>query len=217
MPATSRAGENPYTAPPRPAATRLAPHRRSTQNKLAAEPAKPAVSRMVRLVCGPASSVTGASRIPGSRTDVFHIRLMPCGAFSPVVTRAGSRPCETAVALYRMNQANRLMSPGLPATIRPAGSAHSRQVSAREASRYSPTTSHPAQLAVRRPGAGAGVADSSGTDWPCSLVTLLTPPKHRGGFGGRKRMSVGWDEPRTGNALATRVALARTRSSSGGT
>src|SRR5215469_4371941 len=91
-----------------------------------------------------------------------------------------------------MNQANRLVSPGLPATIRPAGSAHSRQVSAKEATRYSPTTSHPAQLAVLRPGAGAGGTDSSGGDWPCSLVTLLTAPKPRG--------PRGWGEPRTPNA-----------------
>ena len=90
---------------------------------------------MVRLACRPASSVTGASRTPGSSADVFHIRLMPCGAFSPVVTSAGSRPCETAVALYRMNQANRLMSPGLPATMRPAGSAHSLQVNPKAPSR----------------------------------------------------------------------------------
>src|SRR6516165_8849037 len=144
---------------------------------------------MVRLVCGPASKVTGASTIPGSRTDVFHIRLRPCGAFRPVVIRAGSRPCETAVALYRMNQANRLVSPGLPATIRPAGSAHSRQVSTNDASRYSPTTSHPAQLAMRGPGTGAGGADSPDADWPCSLVTLLTPPK--------PRAPVGCDGPRT--------------------
>ncbi len=111
---------------------------------------------------------------------MFHIKLMPCGAFRPVVTRAGSLPCETAVALSRMNQANRLVSPGLPATIRPAGSAHSRQVRAMEASRYRPTTSQGAQRATRRPGTGAGGADSPGGDWPCSLVTLLTAPKPRG-------------------------------------
>jgi hypothetical protein len=134
---------------------------------------------MFRLAYGPASSVTGASMSPGSNTDAFHITLTPCGAFSPVVTSAGSRPCETAVALYRMNQATRLTSPGLPATIRPPGSAQSRQVSTKEASRYSPMTSHPAQLAVRRPGAGAGGADSPGSDCPCSLVTLLTAPKPR--------------------------------------
>jgi hypothetical protein len=96
MPETSRAGENPYTAPPMAAALTLAPHRLSTKNGLAAEPAKLAVTMTVRLVCGPASSVTGASTSPGSSSEVFHIRLMPCGAFSPVVTRAGSRPCETS-------------------------------------------------------------------------------------------------------------------------
>jgi len=76
----------------------LAPHRRSTQNRLAAEPAMLSVSTIVRLTCGPASSVTGASRIPGSRTDVCHIMLTPCGAFKAVVTRAGRCPCATAVA-----------------------------------------------------------------------------------------------------------------------
>ena len=130
MLAATSAGENPYTAPPTVAAVILAPHHLSTQNKLAAEPAKPKVSRRFRLAHGPTSSVTGASRIPGRSIDAFHIRLMPCGAFSPVVTRAGSRPCETAVALYRMNHATRLTSPGLPLTIRAPGSAQSRQVSA---------------------------------------------------------------------------------------
>jgi hypothetical protein len=73
-------------------------HRRSTRNMLAAEPAKPSVSMMVMLTCGPASSVTGASSTAGSRIEVFHIRLMPRGAFNAVVTSDGSLPCETAVA-----------------------------------------------------------------------------------------------------------------------
>ena len=30
--------------------------------------------------------------------NVFHMTLMPCGAFSAVVTRAGSLKCATAVA-----------------------------------------------------------------------------------------------------------------------
>ena len=67
----------------------LAPHRRSTQNRLAAEPAKPSVSTTVRLTWGPASSVTGVSTIPGSRKDVCHIRLTPWGAPIAVVTKAG--------------------------------------------------------------------------------------------------------------------------------
>ena len=58
----------------------------------------PRVSRIVRLTCGPASSVTGASRIPGSSREVFHIRLMPRGAFIAVVTSAGRCPCATAIA-----------------------------------------------------------------------------------------------------------------------
>jgi len=65
---------------------------------LAAEPAKPSVSTTVRLVCGPASSVTGVSSIPGSRNGVFHIRFTPVGAFSVVVTSAGKCPCATAAA-----------------------------------------------------------------------------------------------------------------------
>ena len=76
----------------------LAPHRRSIQNKLAADPAKPSVSATVRLVCGPASSVTGVSSIPGSRKDPFHIMLTPRGAFRAVVTSAGSLPWLIAVA-----------------------------------------------------------------------------------------------------------------------
>ena len=185
----TRAGENPYTAPPMAAAVTLAPQRLSTQNRLAAEPAKPTVSKMVRLASGPASSVTGDSTTPASSIEAFHIMLMPCGAFSPVVTSAGSRPCETAVALYRMNQATRSTSPGLCPAARPAGSAHRRQVSAKEASTYRPTTSHPAQLAARGLGAGSGRADFSGMGWPCSLVTLLTAPKPRasGQWDGRTR------------------------------
>ena len=76
----------------------LAPHRRKTQNRLAADPAKPSVSAIVRLTCGPASSVTGVSSMPGSRNDVFPITLMPRGAFIAVVTSAGRCPCATAVA-----------------------------------------------------------------------------------------------------------------------
>ena len=76
----------------------LTSQRRSTRNRLAAEPANPTVIRTVSEVCGPSSSVTGVSRTPGSSSEVFHMRLMPCGAFMAVVTRAGSLPCATAVA-----------------------------------------------------------------------------------------------------------------------
>ncbi len=89
----------------------------------------------MRLTCGPASTVTGASRMPGSRIVVFHIMLMPTGAFIAVVTSAGSLPCATAVAAYRMNQANCAWSAGLPATVALAGCAHSCQVSASAAAR----------------------------------------------------------------------------------
>ena len=50
------------------------------------------------MVCGPASSVTGVSSTPGSSSEVFHIRLMPCGAFIAVVTRAGRLPWITDCA-----------------------------------------------------------------------------------------------------------------------
>ena len=95
MPTASRAGENPYSAPPSAAGPLRTSQRRSTQYIDAAEPANPSVSSRVRVVCGPASSVTGLSSTPGSSSEVFHIRLMPCGAFIAVVTRAGRLPCAT--------------------------------------------------------------------------------------------------------------------------
>jgi len=101
----------------------------------AADPAKPSVSAIVRLTWGPKSSVTGLSSTPGSRNDVFHIRLMPRGQFNAVVTSAGRCPCATAVAEYRMNQANRSTSSGSPTWARDAGSTHNRQVSATAPSR----------------------------------------------------------------------------------
>ena len=61
-------------------------------------PAKPIVISTVRLSWGPASSVSGASSTPGSSMNVFHMTLMPCGAFSVVVTRGGSLKCAMAVA-----------------------------------------------------------------------------------------------------------------------
>jgi len=94
----SRAGEKPYTAPASAAASKRTRQRRSTRNIAAADPAKPAVVSKVRLTCGPNSSVTGASTTPGKSIELFHIKLMPTGAFSAVVTRAGSSPCEIAVA-----------------------------------------------------------------------------------------------------------------------
>jgi hypothetical protein len=63
-----------------------------------ADPAKPADISTVRLACGPASSVTGASSSPGSGMKVFHMTLMPCGAFIPSVVRAGSLKWAAAVA-----------------------------------------------------------------------------------------------------------------------
>jgi hypothetical protein len=82
----------------------------------------------VRLTCGPHSSVTGESSTPGSRNDVFHIRLTPIGAFIAVVNSVGRCPCETAVAAYCTNQANKSTSPRSPACMRCAGSIHSRPV-----------------------------------------------------------------------------------------
>ena len=105
----------------------------------AAEPAKPSVSTVVRVACGPTARVSGANTTPGSRKDVFHIRFTPCGAFSAVVTRSGSRPWAIAVASYRMNQAKRSMSWDTPRPgttwARQAGSAHRCQVSATAPSR----------------------------------------------------------------------------------
>ena len=62
------------------------------------DPAKPAVMKRVRALCGPNSSVTGASSTPGSSMNVFHMTFTPCGAFMAVVTSAGSRRCAIAVA-----------------------------------------------------------------------------------------------------------------------
>ncbi len=83
-----------------------APQRRSTANMASADPAKPAVISTVRLACGPASRVTGASRTPGSSMKVFHMTLMPCGAFIASVVRAGRWKCATAAASYRKYQVN---------------------------------------------------------------------------------------------------------------
>lgn len=60
---------------------------------------------------------------------MFHIMFTPCGAFIALLTSAGSRPWLTASAAYRRYHANRSASVQLPATVRDAGSAHSRQVS----------------------------------------------------------------------------------------
>src|SRR5580693_1552681 len=153
MPEAAMAGENPYTAPPSAAGQVLTDQRRSTQNMVAAEPAKPSVSSTVRLTCGPASKVTGVSSTPGSSSEVFHIRLTPRGAFIAVVTRCGRLPCATDSALYRMNQANRSMSVGSPTCILDAGLTHSRQVTANAPARYRASTS---QLAHRLPLCGRG-------------------------------------------------------------
>ncbi len=66
---------------------------------LAAEPANPRASRNVRLTCGPKVAVTGETTMPGSRSEVFHIRLTPCGAFIAIVLSAGSLKCWMAVAV----------------------------------------------------------------------------------------------------------------------
>ena len=113
----------------------LTSHRRSTKNRENALPAKPTVISTVRLVCGPASSVSGASSTPGSSMNVFHITFTPCGAFSAVVTSAGSRKCATEVAAYRKNQANWSASLGFPATVPVGGCRHSQSIKARAASR----------------------------------------------------------------------------------
>ena len=63
-----------------------------------ADPANPAVMNTVSAACGPASHVTGASSVPGSIMNVFHMTLTPCGAFIAVVISAGRCPCAIAVA-----------------------------------------------------------------------------------------------------------------------
>jgi hypothetical protein len=140
-----------------------------------ADPAKPAVSTTVRLAWGPASSVTGASSTPGSGTKVFHMTLMPCGAFIPSVVRAGSRKCAAAVASYRKYQVNWSVSKGLAATIRDAGSRHSHNVTNSAPSRqYAPAMSStrrspggrtasaaPRSAAGIGGGGGAGTADTA--------------------------------------------------------
>src|SRR3984957_768849 len=72
-----------------------------------ADPANPAVIRTVRLACGPASRVTGASSIPGSGMKVFHMTLMPCGAFIASVVSAGRWKCATAEGCHGQHAAPR--------------------------------------------------------------------------------------------------------------
>ena len=100
-----------------------------------ADPAKPIVMNTVSALCGPKSSVTGASSTPGSIMNVFHIAFTPCGAFIAVVTSAGRCPCMIAVASYLKNQAIWSASLALPATVRDAGSRHSHSVTASAPSR----------------------------------------------------------------------------------
>ncbi len=83
------AGEKPNSAPPSAAAGRLAAQRRSTRKVAVAVAAKPSVSAVVRVACGPISRVSGANSVAGSRNEVFHIRFMPSGAFTSGVTSAG--------------------------------------------------------------------------------------------------------------------------------
>ena len=65
----------------------------------AADPAKPMTSRTVSATCGPNSAVTGVTTMPGSSSDVFHMRLTPCGAFIAMVLSAGSLKCSMAAAV----------------------------------------------------------------------------------------------------------------------
>ena len=100
-----------------------------------ADPANPAVMKMVSAAWGPSSSVTGASSTPGSIMKVFHMAFTPCGAFIAVVISAGRCPCAIAAASYRKNQASWSASLGLPVTVLVAGSRHSQIVTARAPSR----------------------------------------------------------------------------------
>ena len=72
--------------------------------------------------------------MPGSSSEVFHIRFTPCGAFIAMVSSAGSLKCETAVAVYRTNQVAWSTSAGVTGLV--------------EASRVDP------QAATSREGAG---------------------------------------------------------------
>ena len=77
----------------------------------AADPAKPSVSSVVKGGLSAHEQGQGAKTTPGSRNgEVFHIRLMPCGAFTAL---AGHQVREAARARSRWprpgrNQANRL-------------------------------------------------------------------------------------------------------------
>src|ERR1700733_3298223 len=90
--------------------------------------------------------------MPGSRIVVFHIMLIPIGAFIAVVTSDGSLPCATAVAAYRMNQANWAWSAGFPATVAVDGWAQSCQGSTTAGSQ-----------ARRSAAAGAAASASAGS------------------------------------------------------
>jgi len=62
--------------------------------------------------------VTGAISSAGSSRDVFHIPLIPAGAFI-VVKYRGLKPCVTDQKPCWRYQVKSLMSSGLPAIIRP--------------------------------------------------------------------------------------------------
>ena len=97
---------------------------------------------------------------------MFHIRFMPSGAFTSGVTSAGRWPCDTALAAYRMNQANRSMSWDTPLAGTTcawlAGSAHRCQVMANAPARYSSGTSQsagwPGSRHARRRSASGGAS-----------------------------------------------------------
>lgn len=161
---------------------------------------------MVRLTCGPASTVTGVSSTAGSSTDVFHIRLMPRGAFIAVVTRCGRLPCATDSALYRMNQANRSMSVGSPTCILDAGLTHSRQVTANAPARYRASTS---QLAHRPPlgdrGSRAVWAGSTAEGTRPTVTSVHGQSPHEGPYAGFGAVASAWPSGRTAGLGQTPV------------
>jgi hypothetical protein len=89
------AGENPNSSPPAAAAQWLGTQRRMARYPHQADSPRAAMLTRLKVNTGPRVSVSGASRTPGSTSEVFHSTLTPSGAFSQVVTN-GFSPCSIA-------------------------------------------------------------------------------------------------------------------------
>lgn len=57
----------------------------------------------------PNSQVTGANTTPGRAMPLFHIRLMPVGAFN-LSLNSGNRPSSSACGVQSSSQENKIMS-----------------------------------------------------------------------------------------------------------